>query len=92
MRDGSLILNEGSTNSQANVGTQLALSGDLFATLTAQSQGLTSITTSYSNPADTVARLIPEDLQTAASLVPGANGIKTPAFSDVGTNFVSVAP
>jgi hypothetical protein len=92
LRDGSLILNEGAHNTGVNVGTQLALGGDLFSTLTAQSQGLTSITTSYSNPADTVARLIPEDLQTAASLVPGANGAKTPAFSDVGTSFVDTAP
>lgn len=92
LRDGSLILNESGNNSKANVGTQLALGGDLFSTLTAQSQGLTAITTGYSNPADTVARLIPEDLQTAASLVPGAEGVKTPTFSDVGTNFVDVAP
>lgn len=92
LRDGSLILNEGKSNTAASVGTQLALGGDLFSTLTAQSQGLTSITTAYSNPADTVSRLIPEDLQTAATLVPGANGIKTPAFSDVGINFVSSAP
>jgi hypothetical protein len=92
LRDGSLIFNEGKSNSAANVGTQLALGGDLYSTLTAQSQGLTTLTTSYSNPADTVARLIPEDLQTAATLVSGADGIKTPTFSDVGTNFVSVAP
>jgi hypothetical protein len=92
LRDGSLILNEGKNNRKTDPGTQLALGGDLLSTLTAQSQGLTSITTSYSNPADTVARLIPEDLQTAATLVSGADGIKTPTFSDVGTNFVSSAP
>jgi hypothetical protein len=91
LRDGSLIIN-GDHNEGANVGTQLALGGDLFATLTAQSQGLTAITTAYSNPSDTVARLMPEDLQTAASLVPGSDGMKAPAFSDVGTNFVDAAP
>lgn len=92
LRDGSLVFNEGSNNTKANVGTQLALGGDLFATLTAQSQGLTSISSAYSNPADTVARLLPEDLQTSAALTTGATGITVPAFSNTGTNFVDVAP
>lgn len=95
LRDGSLVLNEGKPNSRTgfnNVGDiQLALSGDLFATLNAQSQGLTT-GMDITNPADTVARLVPEDLQTAAVLVPGQDGSKEPQFTDTGTNFVDTAP
>lgn len=92
LRDGSLIYNEGSTNTIADVGTQLALGGDLFATLTAQSQGLTTLTTAYANPADAVARLQPEDLETAAVMLPGDDGKKVPQFANTGTNFVDTAP
>jgi hypothetical protein len=93
LRDGSLILNEGKPNSRGSVGeTQLALSGDLFATLNAQSQGLTTKTTTDFNPADALARMMPEDLQTAAVLVPGEDGSNTPQFTDTGTNFVDTAP
>ena len=93
LRDGSLILNEGAKNTQTAPGVQFALSGELFASLNAQSQGLTAIVSAYPNPADAVARLQPEDLQTAATMVPGGgDGQKKPQFSDVGTNFVDVAP
>ena len=93
MRDGSLILNEGLANSSRNPGVQLALSGDLTSILTAQSQGLTAVTTTYANPADTVARMVPEDSQTAAVLIPGSEGTsKTPSFTAVGDNFIDVAP
>lgn len=96
LRDGSLVLNEnvaGGKNSKTNVDLQFALSGDLFATLNAQSQGLTAIQSAYGNPADVIARLQPEDLQTAATLVPGGpDGQKKPQFSETGTNFIDVAP
>lgn len=93
IRDGSLILNEGGNNSKASVAIQVALSGDLFASLNAQSQGLTTISTAYANPADALMRMAPSDerLQTAATVVPGSGG-KTAKFSDVGTNYVDVAP
>jgi hypothetical protein len=93
LRDGSLILNEGDKNKRTEPGIQFALSGELFASLNAQSQGLTAIVSAYPNPADAAARLQPEDLQTAATLVPGgADGKKSPQFSEVGKNFVDVAP
>ena len=93
LRDGSLIINEGSANSSRNPGVQLALSGDLISILTAQSQGLTAVTTAYANPADTVARMVPEDSQTAAILIPGSDGTtKTPSFTAAGDNFIDVAP
>jgi len=94
LRDGSLILNEnlnGGKNTKTNPDLQFALSGELFGSLTAQSQGLTAIESAYANPADAIARLQPEDLQTAAVLVPG-EGQKSPQFTDTGTNFVSTAP
>jgi hypothetical protein len=92
LRDGSLIYNEGSSNTIADVGTQLALGGDLFATLNAQSQGLTTVTTAYPNPADAISRLQPEDLETAAVMLPGDDGKRVPQFSNTGTNFVDSAP
>lgn len=88
LRDGSLVLAAGD-NERANVSVQVALSGDLYSTLQAQSQGLTSVLTTYANPADTIARLQPEDLQTAGTLNPST---KKPEFTDVGTTFVSAAP
>lgn len=91
LRDGSLIVADGSANSRANVDVQFALSGTLFATLNAQSQGLTTFSTAYPNPADAVARLQPEDLQTAASITPGSDAQQA-QFADVGTNFVDAAP
>ena len=88
LRDGRLILT-GTLNNAANVDTQLALSGGLFETLNAQSQGLTSISTAYLNPASTISSLQPEDLQTAAAYLPDT---QTPAYTDVGDNFVDSAP
>ncbi len=85
LRDGALVnKNQG----QADIGVQLALSGGLFESLTAQSQGLTSITSSYANPADAVAHLNPEDLQTAAVINPDT---KKPEFTRTGTTFVTSA-
>lgn len=98
LRDGSLLLNEGKANSgnqgqEGNqiIGVQTALSGDLTATLEAASKGLTTITTTYANPAVTLAKLMPEDLQTASAVTPG-EGMKNPQFTNTGTNFVDSAP
>jgi len=91
LRDGSLVYNEGQNNQQTEIGAQLALGGDLFATLTAQSQGLTSVITAYPNPADAVARLMPEDLQSAGTWTM-ENGVRKFEFANTGTNFVDSAP
>lgn len=97
LRDGSLIQNETGPNirtGNGNVGDlQLALSGSLFASLSAQSQGITTSVSAYPNTADSIARLQPEDLQTAASIVPDAGeGQDRIQYSDVGTNFIDSAP
>lgn len=94
LRDGSLVLNpttKDAKNARAGVDYQFALSGDLFAALNAQSQGLTSISSAYANPADAIARMQPEDLQTAGTIIPGSVDRKA-KFTDTGTNFVDVAP
>ncbi len=88
LRDGRLITN-GNKNTAANIGTQLALSGDLFATLEAQSQGLTSITSTYESPAAAVSKLTPDDLQTAAVQIPG---MSKPEFAKTQETFVDAAP
>jgi hypothetical protein len=90
LRDGSLVLSgPNNTNQQANVDLQLALSGGLYETLKAQSQGLTGFVNTYPNPSDAVARLAPEELQTAAVVNPDT---KEPEFVEVGKNFVDAAP
>jgi hypothetical protein len=91
LRDGSLVYG-GAKNTSVQVGVQLALAGDLLSTLNAQSQGITAITTAYANPADTLARLTPDDVQTAAALITGEDGIKKPQFVSTANNFVDVAP
>lgn len=88
LRDGSLVLSEGA-NSPATIGTPLALAGGLYESLQAQSQGITTATTIYSNPADAITRLTPDDLETAAAINPET---KKPSFQNTGTNFVSTAP
>lgn len=73
LREGSLVLTEGSkTLQKATVEAPLALSGGMFATLTAQSQGLTALTSQFPNPAYAVSHLAPDgsDLQTAATINP----------------------
>ena len=88
LRDGRLVLT-GNTNTAANVDVPFALGGGLFETLTAQSQGLTSVSSAYANPADAIARMQPEDLQTGGIVNPDT---KAPEFTDVGDNFVDTAP
>lgn len=97
LRDGQLIYQPGSTNAKASVDLQLALSGDLFATLQAQSSGLTALVSAYPNPAATLSRLEPDDLQSAGYINPET---KEPEFVDggnpmavtPGTNFMDAAP
>lgn len=93
LRDGSLELSGGvnTGNTSTVVGVQLALAGDLAATLRSQSQGLTTITSSYSNPADALVRMEPEDLQTGATITPG-RGSDTAKFTNTNTTFVDTAP
>lgn len=88
LRDGRLIISDGQSNGAATVSTQVALAGDLYAMLTAQSQGLTATTSQYDNPAAVLASLTPEDVQTAGFINPDT---KQPEWSDNGDNFVKVA-
>lgn len=73
LRDGSLVLT-GNTNTSINVDMQLALGGNLYDTLTAQSQGITAISSAYPNPADAVTKLTPFDLNAAGVVQPDQNG------------------
>ena len=72
LRDGSLILSENNAgkNEGANIDTQVALSGGMFEMLSTQSQGITSVTSKFANPAEAIARLQPEELQTAGRINP----------------------
>jgi hypothetical protein len=103
LRDGQLVYNNGGKNSKANIDLQVALSGDLFASLQAQSSGLTSIVSAYPNPVAALSQLQPEDLETAGITNPVgvANpDVTKPEFVPVGTgnsiqqgtNFVDSAP
>ena len=91
LRDGSLVVSKdpNSSNSRATIGVPLTLSGGLYETLQAQSQGLTAVSTPYTNPADALVRLQPEDMQTAATINPKT---KEPEYSSTETTFVDVAP
>jgi hypothetical protein len=89
LRDGRLVLT-GNVNDKTNIDLQLALSGGLFETLAAQSQGLTTIQSAYPNPATSLATLSPEDQQTAGIITnPETKAVK---FTDVGDTFVDTAP
>lgn len=90
LRDGRLVVS-GPNVTKAAVSLQLALSGDLSATLTAQSQGLTTVSTGYADPAATLATLTPDDTQTASTGVINPQ-TKRMEFVDVGDNFVDTAP
>lgn len=92
LRDGSLVLNQSSsteTNSAADVNFALAMSGDLAATLQAQSMGLVTSSGVSANPSKTLATLQPDDLESAAAINPDT---KQPEFINTSTNFVDVAP
>jgi hypothetical protein len=92
LRDGRLIVN--GPGEAAKIDLQLALSGDLSSMLTAQSQGLTTVVTGYSDPAAELAVLTPDDAQTAAAYPAAADGSPTrnaPVFTDVGDSFVDTA-
>ena len=95
LRDGSLIYNENETNKRTTPAVQTALTGDLFATLTAQSQGITSVVSAYPNPVDAIARMVVEDSQTAGTWSTNPEGKTSYQFTSVGTdgtNFVDSAP
>lgn len=96
LRDGSLVTdpqNPNAKNSRADVRPQVAISGELFETLTAQSQGLTEFTfgPKGTNPAYAISTLAPDgsDLQTAGIVNPTTG---KPEFVNTKDNFVSVAP
>ncbi len=93
LRDGRLIWNEGQVNQAAAISTQLPLTGQMFETLEAQSQGLTTVQTMYASPGETVAKLQPEDLQTGATIDPTTGKASfSQAYGETGTNFVDTAP
>lgn len=89
LRDGRLVLNGNLDPAQINVTT--ALSGDVFSTLTAQSQGLTAISTGVENPAVALTSMAPDDptMQTAGMLNPQTGKAE---FTDVGDAFIDNAP
>lgn len=92
LRDGQLVYNPGQKNQAATIDLQVALAGDLFTSLTAQSQGVTTLTTAYANPVDAITRLQPEDLQTAGQQNEPTAGQMAQAFLPTGKNFVDSAP
>ncbi len=78
LSDGSLVLT-GNTNSAVNIDTQFALGGNLFATLTAQTQGLTTISASaYPNPATAVTQMAPTSLASSGSVTQPDSSAQTP--------------
>jgi len=89
LRDGSLVLTPKGTNTKANIGTQMALSGGLYDMLKAQSSGLSTVSTVAPNPIDAVVSLQPEELQTAGIHTPTADA---PEWVTTSPNFVDVAP
>jgi hypothetical protein len=92
LRDGRLVYDPNQKNKAASVDLQVALAGDLFASLSAQSQGITTLTTTYANPIDAITRLQPEDLQTAGTQNEPTAGSIQQSFIGAGTNFVDSAP
>ncbi len=89
LRDGSLVLNEaGGANQRTAISNQVSLSGGLFETLNAQSQGLTTQISAYANPIDALIDMQPEELQTAGIITPD----KKVEFTTVGETFVDAAP
>lgn len=96
LRDGRLILSDGKPRDKdkkfdqsANIDTPVALAGDLYATLAAQSQGITALTTQYENPADILSRMTPDDRQTAGFINPDTGKAEWAATED---HFVDTAP
>lgn len=89
LRDGSLVRSQSGNNLKANVDVQVALAGDLFASLDAQSQGLTSISSAYANPIDAVIRMQPEEMQTAAIINPDSKQVE---YVPTESNIVDSAP
>ena len=88
LSDGRLVLT-GNVNSPANVDVQVALSGGLFETLNAQSQGITAIVSAYGNPATAITTMAPDDLQTSAIAQPDIAPVGTGTTSDPSTFIAS---
>lgn len=80
LRDSTLMLSDGTQDTK--ITSQVALSGDMLAALSAQSHGLTTVSTSSPNPADTIARMVPSDIQTAGTITPNTMDTSTAKFSD----------
>lgn len=94
LRDGSLVLNitaenPGADNSRAEIDYQLSMTGELTEMLQSQSQGLTTRNTFTANPAQTLAKMAPEDLQSAATINPDTD---QPEFVNTSANFIDTAP
>lgn len=78
LRDGQLVLSQ-DLNELATVDTQVALSGGLFEMISAQSQGITVVTSTFPNPVEAIVSLQPEEQQTAGRINPDT---KKPVFTD----------
>jgi hypothetical protein len=95
LSDGQLVIQGNNQNNQAaNVALQVALSGNLYASLTAQSQGLTAVTSPYGNPIDAIANLQPTDLQTSGFSTPttdGTPGLGVTSYGNTQTNFATLS-
>ena len=83
LRDVRLVLN--SDTAKTKVDLQLALSGDVFSTLTAQSQGLTAGRFGE-NPATVLSELRPDEEQTAGVL---DQNTQEPVFTEAGDDYIS---
>ena len=95
LSDGQLVVQGGNTNNQAaNVALQVALSGNLFASLTSQAQGLVANVSPYPNPIDAIANLQPTDLQTSGFITPSTGGVpgtgQQITYGNTQTNFASL--
>jgi hypothetical protein len=89
LRDGSLVLSQGAPNTRANVDMQVAISGSVWDQLTSQSVSIPLPGGQNPNPADTVNRLGPTDLDTAAVISPET---KQPQIVPGTDTFVATAP
>jgi len=90
LRDGRLIAN---SLDKVAVGVQLAVAADLSGLLTSQSQGLTTVSTGYQDPASTLATLTSEERETAAVMVGSESSPNTraPKFVNTGETRVGTA-
>jgi hypothetical protein len=83
LTDGQLV--PPSSYQAANVGVQVALSGDMLASITAQAQGLTAVQSQHPNQASSLASLQPDDLRTSGFVSPDT---KQSSYGNTQSNFV----